>query len=838
LIDPLKEHTMQRHLTSPKDVFMPFRQSARVTVFCLGILSMGPFLLAAEKEARSHFKSGETLLKKNQPIEAYQELQSAARLDPSNKKYRVKLAEAGKAASARAEETARDKLLGNVAQAKTWFEAALTYDPENPNAIKGLTAIKVRMEFAKAAAERAHNALTDGDVSRAQTLLAGMEPMRELVFEIQDVEKEIQGVQLITETKGNWRTLSRETILGRILEAQKLAPGNPYVCAKSESIKHEMADSILATAPIKIATIPEHLEALRLIDDALSVDPGNPQGSKWRERELEQLASLETARVTQLMERFKIGGGRIAVELLEESEPWLKRRVEFGQQVKQATLAAFPAIRVKVVIDEMRGCSSVLKPEEPERQLRNAIGRVAEIVNDNWNAELRLKQVSCSSTDLPVQSTEPVNSTYVAGYNQLANPEYLQLQMQLASAQQDLNRAEYNNSVNPNFGTGFALGMAQGRVNRLRSALASTQPYISQPIVQQYQYQRFQAYRAFEISGTLDVYIKGASTSVASKPINTLSEDRQSGVSGVLPQDQSGAKNVQPAFLGLETYAARASAEFASKLQFAARESVASYFARRATSKSLPGSERLAATLYVLDVADGTQYEPLKGAIKAGVKNGSLSTDEEISDFRAPLLPLPPGTEANAEDVGQASNTETFNIELAIDAVVSIETDAGHAGSGFFITPACLVITNEHVISGAEVIVLKNAKKRLFSGSVVAKDPERDLALLRTNARTCSSLSLQLSRPAVGADVYAIGDPLGLERTVTKGIVSSLRQTGSGIHYVQIDAALNPGNSGGPLLTRDGKVIGVNTFAFRGAQGLNFAVSSEEIKTAFRTFIR
>ena len=105
------------------------------------------------------------------------------------------------------------------------------------------------------------------------------------------------------------------------------------------------------------------------------------------------------------------------------------------------------------------------------------------------------------------------------------------------------------------------------------------------------------------------------------------------------------------------------------------------------------------------------------------------------------------------------------------------------------------------------MIILKDAKKRLYTASVIAVDKSRDLALLRTNAKTCAPMVIGSVHPKVGDDVYAIGDALGLEKTVTKGIVSSFRQTESGVHYVQIDASLNPGNSGGPLLSKKGRSL-------------------------------
>ena len=91
----------------------------------------------------------------------------------------------------------------------------------------------------------------------------------------------------------------------------------------------------------------------------------------------------------------------------------------------------------------------------------------------------------------------------------------------------------------------------------------------------------------------------------------------------------------------------------------------------------------------------------------------------------------------------------------------------------------------------------------------------------------------------VGTDVVAVGSPLGLQGTVTRGIVSAIRQV-DGVKLVQTDASINAGNSGGPLLTEDGKVIGINTLKIRedGVESIGFAVASDEAKTAFSSFLK
>lgn len=205
--------------------------------------------------------------------------------------------------------------------------------------------------------------------------------------------------------------------------------------------------------------------------------------------------------------------------------------------------------------------------------------------------------------------------------------------------------------------------------------------------------------------------------------------------------------------------------------------------------------------------------------------------------LRSLSLRVPQQSLADATDEADEIGSTKAMIDRALESTVAIETDTGE-GSGFFVTPACLVVTNEHVVSGADTIILKTSTKRLFTAQVLARDTNRDLALLQTNARSCSALTLEDSgRAFVGQEIYAIGNPLGLSGTVTRGIISALRTASSGIGYIQLDATINHGNSGGPLVNKSGRVLGVTTFKLKGVEGLNFAVASNEIRNAFSAFL-
>jgi serine protease Do len=150
-------------------------------------------------------------------------------------------------------------------------------------------------------------------------------------------------------------------------------------------------------------------------------------------------------------------------------------------------------------------------------------------------------------------------------------------------------------------------------------------------------------------------------------------------------------------------------------------------------------------------------------------------------------------------------------------------------GSGFIIDPEGFIITNNHVIDGADEIVIKLKNGKEFNAEIVGKDQNTDLALLKVKSpenfqaiKLGNSDSLQ-----VGQWVLAVGSPFGLEQTVTAGIVSAKgRVIGSGPYddFIQTDASINPGNSGGPLTNMEGEVVGINTAIVATGQGIGFAI--------------
>jgi S1-C subfamily serine protease len=184
-------------------------------------------------------------------------------------------------------------------------------------------------------------------------------------------------------------------------------------------------------------------------------------------------------------------------------------------------------------------------------------------------------------------------------------------------------------------------------------------------------------------------------------------------------------------------------------------------------------------------------------------------------------------------------------------AVVRVETarngqPSGSIGSGVVISPDGLVLTNSHVIHGHRDARLADSEGSIMEARLIGEDRDTDLALLRvTAARHLVSAPLGDSKLLRrGQIVIAIGNPLGFEFTVTSGVVSalgrSLRASNGRLidDVVQTDAALNPGNSGGPLVDTRGEVVGINTAVIAGAQGICFAVASNTAKFVLGELIR
>lgn len=207
----------------------------------------------------------------------------------------------------------------------------------------------------------------------------------------------------------------------------------------------------------------------------------------------------------------------------------------------------------------------------------------------------------------------------------------------------------------------------------------------------------------------------------------------------------------------------------------------------------------------------------------------------------------PPG-DADAQALDAYSQAVSSVAEGVGPAVCLVEVGQGErrgTGSGFAISPDGLVVTNSHVVQGARRIAARFPDGRTVAARLLGEDPAADVALLRVAADDLPYIELgQSASLRVGQIAIAIGNPLGFQTTVTAGVVSALGRAlpsaGGRLidDVIQTDAALNPGNSGGPLLDGRGRVIGVNTAIIPGTQGICFAVAIDLVRVVLADLIR
>jgi len=197
------------------------------------------------------------------------------------------------------------------------------------------------------------------------------------------------------------------------------------------------------------------------------------------------------------------------------------------------------------------------------------------------------------------------------------------------------------------------------------------------------------------------------------------------------------------------------------------------------------------------------------------------SVSAEQSNLQQELSKVKAGTSSDFSGI----------IEDKIKGVVTIKTDASQ-GTGFLITDDGYIVTNSHVLSGASFANAYTYENEMHPAKLIGYNTIMDIVLLKIEGSFSSLDFGDSDKVKVGEKVLAIGNPLGLSFTATEGIISAIHREGINKlpYYLQTDVSLNPGNSGGPLIDTNGKVIGINNFKISGAESLGFALESNHAK--------
>lgn len=228
--------------------------------------------------------------------------------------------------------------------------------------------------------------------------------------------------------------------------------------------------------------------------------------------------------------------------------------------------------------------------------------------------------------------------------------------------------------------------------------------------------------------------------------------------------------------------------------------------------------------------------------IGAGVAGGLTVKALDDGSAAPPAAGEPAGPATTRTSLVVPADDLANAVARVAPTVVQVRTDSGSQGSGVIVEPSGLVVTNDHVIQGADRVTLLTQDERRVAATVVTTDARQDLAILRPDGPVGRGAELSGEGASLdqGDQVFAIGSPFGLQDTVTAGIVSNTGRVNSrnGVPMIQIDAPINPGNSGGGLFDMDSRLIGIPTSILgpiSGNVGIGFAVPVSRVRALLDT---
>lgn len=809
------------------------------------ILLSAAVIYAKDPQADTAYKTGRALLKEGKSVAAYVAFEKATSLDPGSSRYRRALNEAMGPALDEAVRLAPQLATSNFSGLLILHAVCQGINAADPRAVSVERALQKARAEIEIQISQAEEKARNGDFSGARRLLEPVVRYRNHFPSLNHAEEEVafrESLQIGRESaaQGSFRQGLEAT-----QKALAMRPGD----SDALSAQAFVAEGLMAKAQPMIAEKASsgHLSdlalAVVLLDEVERVclpcqgriGDTKQLRSRLQEQTLTLLAEIMRTK-SQPAEWAACGIVAEARSILGESSkdlfaPYCPESVKMNR------------LRLGISVQAPENCVVAGLASRIETALPSTImvipvtGGAGGTSTQHVDLQVSLEIERCSGGTLGDSEVKTQTSTYVAGVQQLSNPQFVQLQSQLRSAQIEQARLQGAASANPNdLGASIALVAVAVQIGNLSKRLRETNPYTESPIRQPYTYEVFKAGSADILEGAISFEEPADSAFFTRAPLQVRHEAWAPGVRGVYPTDSSGLKNQEPVLPTPESLHSIALQRLGEQIERRVGEFMPVWLAAKASS-ALNAKNPFDALGYltILRVVTVPPSDPDLLTYKEKYLTTQLLNAAEIQNHHEPLSTFETRLRRSAETENSRANKPAGPsqfLEKALRAVVVVRR-GDQEGTGFLISANGLILTNFHVVEAPGNIVVETSEGEQFLASLVGQSPEKDLALLQIPSTTQSYLQLASTEEAqIGDDVYTLGTPRGLQGTVTKGIISAKRRL-TGVRLVQIDAPINPGNSGGPLLRSDGRVIGINTLKLRESEGLNFAISIDEAKTAF-----
>jgi len=797
--------------------------------------------MAMADEAKDAYKAGQDLLKEHKTLAAVRSFEKAVSLKPETSRYRDALAKARDLALGEALQHAPQFAASDFTALLKLHEICLQLDSKDPRTLEVEKIVLRTRASIEAKIAQAKDKAIGGDLPGASSLL---EPLHRYKGQFAsmagaDIEISFRGhLQLARKSveQGNYKLA-----LEAAQKALDLRPEHPDAIAVQASVAEDIVPKLKPIIAEKAAS--GHLSDLGFAVYAVDETERACPPCRGRIADVAKLrAEYQRGTLALLSEMSKTKSrpaGWAACGAVAEA------RLSFEADRKYAldaycTASARTALRVGLAIRVPDRCSteglkSRIEAGLPAGSVVVPVTIASGASPQDFDLALSINIDRCVTQSLGETGVRTQTSSYVAGTQQLANPEYAQIESQLRSAQIEQTRLQQASQANPNdFAASIGLAAVAIRVGTLSGRLRKTNPYIDTPVEVPYKYEVFQAGVAGVMEGTLDFIDPADPRLSSSLPLRALHEVWAPGVRGVYPRDTHGLTNQEPNLPGPEALELEALKELDAQIAKGVSEVLPVWLAAKASS-ALSSRKPFDALGYLtlLRITKVPASDPDLSKFKDQQLSSLLLSLPEIEAQRLMLGVFETRLQRTAEAKVSAGGSGKLQfLETALKSVVMVRR-GDIEGTGFLVSPSGLIVTNYHVVEASGKIEVETSEGEVFLASVVNQSPDKDLALLQIPASKLPYLQLASAEEAdIGEDVYALGNPRGLQGTVTKGIISAKRRL-SGIRLVQIDAPINPGNSGGPLLLSNGRVVGVNTLKMRDSEGLNFAISIDEAKAAF-----